>query len=135
MTVEDEAQALLEPTDGEAGHLAREDGKPSDRKSVIRQLANHRTLTLLVSYLVFQLSNISFNSLYPIFAYAPPPTGRELGPDMIGLSLSFAGLVTILFQIFAFQRLKSRLGNLGTYRIALLGLCGQHGVDAMDRLS
>ncbi len=117
-----EAQALLSPTDAEDEAPTSEDGKNDSRKSIIRQLANYRTMTVLISYLVFQLSNISFNSLYPIFASAPPPTGRELGPSSIGLSLSFAGLATILFQLFAFQPLKRRLGNLGTYRIALLGI-------------
>ena len=91
-------------------------------KSAFRELANRNTLAVLGTYLVFQLANISFNSLYPIFVSSPEPTGRELGPGTIGLSLSFAGLATILFQIFLFQKLKARMGNLGTYRYSLLGM-------------
>ncbi|PFH57849.1 hypothetical protein XA68_14487 [Ophiocordyceps unilateralis] len=87
-----------------------------------RDLLNHKTLLLLSTYLVFQLSNISFNSLYPIFAAAPPPTGRELAPGNIGLSLSFAGLATILFQAFLYQPLKANTGSLGAYRLSLLGI-------------
>lgn len=117
----DESQALLEPH-GDEHTSAVDDAKLSDsQKSAFRQLSNRRTLTVLMTYLVFQLSNISFNSLYPIFASASPPTGRQLGPGTIGLSLSLAGLVTILFQLSAFQPLKARLGNLGTYRYSLLG--------------
>lgn len=94
----------------------------SDQKSAFRQLANRTTLILLCTYLVFQLTNISFNSLYPIFASAPPPNGRNLGPSIIGISLSLAGLATIVFQAFVFQPLKARVGNMGTYRYSLLGM-------------
>jgi MFS family permease len=87
-----------------------------------KDLLNRTTLLLLTTYLVFQLSNISFNSLYPIFAAAPPPTGRDLGPGKIGVSLSLAGVATIVFQAFLYQPLKARLGNLGTYRFAILGI-------------
>ncbi|KAH6604426.1 mfs transporter [Trichoderma cornu-damae] len=87
-----------------------------------RDLLNRTTMILLVTYLIFQLANISFNSLYPIFAASPSPAGRDLSPTKIGISLSFAGLITIIFQAFLFQPLKSRFGNLGTYRFALLGL-------------
>ncbi|KAK1830645.1 major facilitator superfamily domain-containing protein [Podospora conica] len=118
----DESQALLDPH-GDEHASAADDAKLTDsQKSAFRQLYNRTTLTVLMTYLVFQLTNISFNSLYPIFASASPPTGRQLGPGTIGLSLSLAGLVTILFQLFAFQPLKARLGNLGTYRYSLLGL-------------
>ncbi|MCJ1397305.1 hypothetical protein MMC11_000497 [Xylographa trunciseda] len=79
------------------------------------------TILLLVTYLIFQLSNISYNSLYPIFAQAPPPTGRNLSPEEIGLSLAFAGVVTILFQIGIFGRLREKIGNRTTYRASLGG--------------
>lgn len=92
------------------------------QESAFHELRNRNTLAVLGTYLVFQLANISFNSLYPIFASSPPPTGRKLGPDIIGVSLSLAGLATILFQLFAFQKLKTRIGNLGTYRYSLLGM-------------
>lgn len=93
-----------------------------ERYSGFAELANRNTLALLGTYLVFQLANISFNSLYPIFVSSPPPTGRDLGPGTIGLSLSLAGLATIVFQTFLFQRFKARIGNLSTYRYSLLGM-------------
>ncbi|KAL6918899.1 hypothetical protein ACHAP8_008895 [Fusarium lateritium] len=80
------------------------------------------TILVLFTYLVFQLSNISFNSLYPIFAATPAPAGRDLLPSRIGVSLSIAGLASCIFQAFLFQHLKAKLGNLGTYQISLLGL-------------
>ncbi|KAF4451055.1 hypothetical protein F53441_5919 [Fusarium austroafricanum] len=80
------------------------------------------TILILFTYLVFQLSNISFNSLYPIFAATPAPAGRDLLPSKIGISLSIAGLASCIFQAFLFQALKVKLGNLGTYQISLLGL-------------
>jgi len=86
-----------------------------------KELFNRTTIVLLLTFLVFQLSNSSFNSLYPIFASGDPPTGRGLKASVIGVSLSIAGLFTILFQLFAFGPLKSRLGNVGTYRASLLG--------------
>ncbi|KAK4223798.1 major facilitator superfamily domain-containing protein [Podospora fimiseda] len=95
---------------------------PTQKKSAFRQLANRNTLAVLGTYLVFQLSNISFNSLYPIFASAPAPTGRNLGPETIGLSLSLAGIATIFFQVSLFQNLKAKTGNLVTYRWSLLGM-------------
>ncbi|KAG6012651.1 hypothetical protein E4U43_007708 [Claviceps pusilla] len=93
-----------------------------DERPVWKDLLNHTTLILLCTYLVFQLSNISFNSLYPIFASAPTPAGRNLDPSKIGFSLSAAGLATILFQAFVFQPVRSKIGNLGAYRFALFGL-------------
>ncbi|KJZ71226.1 hypothetical protein HIM_09369 [Hirsutella minnesotensis 3608] len=109
--------------DGELGdHEAGKAALPDHGQAVWRDLRNSTTMTLLATYLIFQLSNISFNSLYPIFAAAPAPTGRDLGPETIGVSLSLAGVATIIFQAFLYQPLRARTGNLGTYRFALLGI-------------
>lgn len=86
-----------------------------------KDVFNRDTVLLLVTYLIFQLSNISYNSLYPIFASAPPPTGRDLSPEEIGLSLAFAGVVTILFQVGVFGKLRDKMGNRYTYRAGLAG--------------
>ncbi|ESZ89563.1 hypothetical protein SBOR_10054 [Sclerotinia borealis F-4128] len=85
-----------------------------------KEVLNRDTMLLLGTYLIFQLSNISFNSLYPIFASAPERTGRGLSPSEIGLSLSFAGAVTIVFQVCIFGKLKEKMGNKATYRAGLL---------------
>ncbi|KAM5349077.1 hypothetical protein ACJ41O_008900 [Fusarium nematophilum] len=97
------------------------DSKANPARSAWKDL-NRTTVLVLCTYLVFQLSNISFNSLYPIFAASPPPAGRDLLPSKIGVSLSGAGVATIIFQAFLFQPFKAKMGNLGTYQIALLGL-------------
>ncbi|CVK84938.1 related to tetracycline resistance protein (probable transport protein) [Fusarium mangiferae] len=97
------------------------DNKADPAMSAWKDLSR-TTILILFTYLVFQLSNISFNSLYPIFAATPPPAGRDLLPSKIGISLSIAGLASCIFQAFLFQALKVRLGNLGTYQISLLGL-------------
>jgi MFS family permease len=90
-------------------------------KLTSKDVLNRDTFLLLLSYLIFQLSNISFNSLYPIFAFAPTPTGRHLSSTEIGLSLSFAGMVTIVFQVGIFGKLKEKMGNKVTYRAGLFG--------------
>lgn len=82
---------------------------------------NRDTVLLLGTYLIFQLSNISFNSLYPIFAQESPPTGRDLNPEEIGLSLAFAGVVTIVFQVGVFGKLRDKMGNRWAYRAGLAG--------------
>ena len=82
---------------------------------------NKDTILLLGTYFIFQLSNITYNSLYPIFAQADPPTGRALNPEEIGLSLAFAGIITIIFQIGLFGKLREKMGNKITYRIGLGG--------------
>lgn len=79
------------------------------------------TILLLATYLIFALANVSYNSLYPIFAQAPEPLGRDLGPREIGLSLGFAGVVTIIFQVWVFGRLRNQMGNKWSYRAGLLG--------------
>ncbi|PTB35726.1 uncharacterized protein TrAFT101_010575 [Trichoderma asperellum] len=131
-----QTQPLLSPSSDEAGSDDNDDaledeegleaskppGNNHKQPTPWRELLNRTTMTLLVTYLIFQLANISFNSLYPIFASSPSPAGRDLSPTKIGISLSFAGLTTIVFQAFFFQPLKRRFGNLGTYRFALLGL-------------
>ena len=117
-----EEQALLHHDPEAQGPADRTKHAAPLRRSTLRQILNWTTLSILFTYLIFQVANISFNSLYPIFASAPPPTGRELGPSVIGVSMSLAGLVTILFQVSLFEPLKARLGNLGTFRLSLLGL-------------
>ncbi|USP80954.1 hypothetical protein yc1106_08228 [Curvularia clavata] len=84
-----------------------------------KEILNRDTVLLLVTYFIFQLANISYNSLYPIFAEEQPPTGRGLKPEAVGLSLSFAGAITILFQVGIFGRLRGKLGNKMAYRVSL----------------
>ena len=86
-----------------------------------KDVLNRDTILLLITYLIFQLSNVAFNSLYPVFAQASPPTGRSLAPNEIGLSLAFAGLVTILFQVGVFGKLRDKMGNRWAYRAGLAG--------------
>lgn len=80
------------------------------------------TLLLLTTFLIFQLANISYNSLYPIFGQASPPTGRSLSPEEIGVTLAFAGAMTIIFQIAIFGKIRDRMGNKITYRVCLGGM-------------
>ena len=87
-----------------------------------KYIFNRDTILLLATFLIFQLSNISYNSLYPIFGQAKPPAGRNLSPKEIGVSLAFAGAVTIFFQIAIFGRLRDRMGNKVTYRVCLAGM-------------
>ncbi|KAJ5109975.1 hypothetical protein N7532_002620 [Penicillium argentinense] len=79
------------------------------------------TILLLLTYLIFAFCNVSFNSLFPIFAQAKPPAGRHLTPSEIGLSQGFAGVVTIIFQICIFNRLRDKMGNRWSYRAGLFG--------------
>ena len=79
------------------------------------------TILLLITYLIFAFCNVSFNSLFPIFAQAKPPAGRKLTPSEIGLSQGFAGVVTIIFQICIFNRLRDKMGNRWSYRAGLFG--------------
>lgn len=83
------------------------------------EILNRDTILLLITYFIFQLANISYNSLYPIFAEELPPTGRGLKPEAVGLSLSFAGAITIVFQVGIFGQLRSKLGNKMAYRASL----------------
>ncbi|EME89744.1 uncharacterized protein MYCFIDRAFT_63575 [Pseudocercospora fijiensis CIRAD86] len=120
------AQKSFETTSG--GH--HDEDEPNERTSLFahnqeeldkKDVFNRDTILLLISYLIFQLSNVSFNSLYPIFSEARPPTGRNLSPEEIGTSLAFAGSVTIIFQVGIFGKLREKMGNKTTYRIGLAG--------------
>jgi MFS family permease len=84
-----------------------------------KEVINRDTILLLITYFIFQLANISYNSLYPIFAEEQPPTGRGLHPEAIGLSLAFAGAITIVFQIGIYGKIREKIGNKVTYRISL----------------
>lgn len=85
------------------------------------EIFSRDTILLLLTYLIFALCNVSFNSLFPIFAQAKPPAGRRLTPSEIGLSQGFAGVVTIIFQICVFNRLRDKMGNRWSYRAGLFG--------------
>lgn len=84
-----------------------------------KDVLNRDTMLILATFFIFQISNVSYNSLYPIFAQASPPTGRGLNPEEIGISLGFSGAVTILFQVSLFGKLRDKIGNKGTYKIGL----------------
>ncbi|KAI0395578.1 MFS general substrate transporter [Xylariaceae sp. FL0594] len=114
-----EDTGLLQPQSEESN--SRDNKSPSS-VATWRQVFNRTTVVLLATSLIFQLSNSSFNSLYPIFASGKEPTGRGLRADVIGISLSVAGIVSIFFQVFVFPSLKSRIGNVGTYRGSLFGI-------------
>lgn len=86
-----------------------------------KDILNRDLILLLVTYLIFQLSNISYNSLFPIFSEAKPPTGRNLSPEEVGTSLAIAGAITIIFQAGVFERIRSKIGNRITYRAGLAG--------------
>ncbi|KAF2135448.1 uncharacterized protein K452DRAFT_323046 [Aplosporella prunicola CBS 121167] len=84
-----------------------------------KEVFNRDTILLLLTFLIFQFANISYNSLYPIFGQAPPPTGRNLSPEEIGISLAFAGVITIIFQVGIYGKLREKIGNKTTYRVSL----------------
>ncbi|KAK8251615.1 MFS transporter-like protein [Phyllosticta capitalensis] len=84
-----------------------------------REVLNRDTILLLLTFLIFQFANIAYNSLFPIFAQAPPPTGRSLSPTEIGVSLSFAGVFTIIFQVGIYGKLREKIGNKVTYRVSM----------------
>ncbi|KAF8250546.1 MFS general substrate transporter [Wilcoxina mikolae CBS 423.85] len=86
-----------------------------------REILVPQIVLLLITYTLFNLNNIAFNSLYPIYVSAPRPTGRELSPKEIGLSLSFAGAVGIGFQAFLFNHIHGKFGNVWCYRFAFVG--------------
>ena len=86
-----------------------------------KAVLNRDTVLLLGTYFIFQLSNIAYNSLYPIFAEAKPPTGRGLSTEEVGLSLAFAGVVTIVFQVGIFATIREKIGNRSSYRVSLAG--------------
>ena len=86
------------------------------------QIFKRDTGLLKSTYLIFQLSNVSFNSLYPIFGQARPPRGRNLSPEEIGFSLAFAGAATICFQLGVFGILRDKAGNKITYRACIAGM-------------
>jgi MFS family permease len=86
-----------------------------------KAVLNRDTILLLGTYFIFQLSNIAYNSLYPIFAEAKPPAGRNLSTEEVGLSLAFAGLVTIIFQVGVFATIREKIGNKASYRVSLAG--------------
>ncbi|KAI1997515.1 hypothetical protein LOZ53_000522 [Ophidiomyces ophidiicola] len=92
-----------------------------DPHLISEEVLNRDIILLLITYLIFALSNVSYNSLYPIFAQASPPTGRALTPQEIGLSLGFAGIVTIVFQVCIFGKLRDKMGNRWSYRAGLFG--------------
>ncbi|KAL6711350.1 hypothetical protein ACN47E_005881 [Coniothyrium glycines] len=112
---EDEDNASNAGSTESAMALFANNGEELSRKEIL----NRDTILLLVTYFIFQLANISYNSLYPIFAEDVPPTGRGLKPEAVGLSLSFAGAITIIFQVGIFGKLRSKLGNKMAYRVSL----------------
>ena len=95
---------------------------PSNQENIRKSdVFTRDTILLLITFLISQLANVSYNSLYPIFGQAAPPVGRNLNPEEIGISLAFAGAVTILFQVGIFGRLREKIGNKITYRVGFAG--------------
>ncbi|KAF2404452.1 MFS general substrate transporter [Trichodelitschia bisporula] len=106
----------------------RTDGAPDESPSLLVQnvvslkgkdVFTRDTILILVTFLIFQLSNVAYNALFPIFGEAKPPTGRGLSTEEIGLSLAFSGVLTIFFQIGIYGRIRDAIGNKNTYRLSL----------------
>ncbi|KAK1092453.1 hypothetical protein LTR48_004321 [Friedmanniomyces endolithicus] len=95
---------LLEEDEDDSDHdsdptTARPTLVPSTQQNLkTTSILNRDTLLLLATFFIFQLANISYNSLYPVFGQSPPPTGRSLTPEEIGLTLAFAGTISIIWQ-------------------------------------
>jgi MFS family permease len=109
-----------EHCDGEVGSNSESSNTEERPELTLKEIFNQDMSLLLATYLIFALVNTSFNSLYPIFAHAPEPVGRELTPREIGFSLGFSGIVAIIFQVFIFRKLRDKMGNKWSYRAGLL---------------
>jgi MFS family permease len=114
-------------SNGEVRHEEGDDSSPPAILPVIgdsalrkKDVLTRDTILLLTTFLIFQLSNCAYGSLYPIFGEAPPPTGRNLKSREIGLSLSYAGGFTMVFQIFFYGKLRDKLGNRASFRLSHL---------------
>lgn len=116
---EEEDEALDEESEGTTDSAPILFPNASGEQLTKSEVFNRDTILLLVTYFIFQLANISYNSLYPVFAEEQPPTGRDLKPEAVGLSLAFAGLITILFQIGIYGKVREKIGNKVTYRVSL----------------
>lgn len=116
---QDDSDNEDEHSDGESDGMPQMMPTTENSELKRKDVFTRDTILLLVTYLIFQLSNVSFNSLYPIFAQADPPTGRGLAPEEIGLSLAFAGAITIVFQVGLFGKLRDKMGNRLAYRAGL----------------
>jgi MFS family permease len=138
------ASDLTQDSDLDSASETADDDLEDSHELTKAEILNRDTILLLVTYLIFALVNVSFNALYPIFAQSPEPTGRDLTPQDIGLSLGFSGVVTIVFQICVFGKLRDKMGNKWSYRAGLLGfviafmlmpLIGYKGTDEKGHLS
>jgi hypothetical protein len=79
---------------------------------------NVDTILLLVTFFIFQLNNVAYNVLYPVYGEEKEPTGRNLSAEEIGISMAAAGLLTIVFQVSIYGPMRAKLGNRMTYRIS-----------------
>lgn len=98
-----------------------DDDDDDDRDLTYSDIMNRDIILLLVTYVIFALCNVSFNSLFPVFAQAKPPLGRGLTPSEIGLSQGFTGLATMVFQVGVFGKMRDKMGNRWSYRASLFG--------------
>lgn len=104
-----------------SGHNAAEGLLPSvDDDTSLKSYLTPNIVVILVTYTIFQLSNVTFNTLYPIFTSYEPPIGRGLSPKVIGTTLSFASFISILFQLVLFDRARDKLGNKRGYAIGCM---------------
>jgi MFS family permease len=117
--IEEEDEDLDDASDADSEGIAPALFPETSGELTKKEILNRDTILLLVTYTIFQLANISYNSLYPIFAEDVEPTGRGLKPEAVGLSLSFAGAITIVFQVGIFGKLRGKLGNKVAYRASL----------------
>ncbi|KAJ4410503.1 hypothetical protein N0V91_001989 [Didymella pomorum] len=117
--IDEEDEDLDDASDADSEGIAPALFPETNGELTKKEILNRDTILLLVTYTIFQLANISYNSLYPIFAEDVEPTGRGLKPEAVGLSLSFAGAITIVFQVGIFGKLRGKLGNKVAYRASL----------------
>ncbi|KAK6361125.1 hypothetical protein TWF730_004872 [Orbilia blumenaviensis] len=84
-----------------------------------RRILTPSTIFLLATYSIFNFAMVGYNALYPLFVSAPAPIGREAPVRDVGLSLGFAGVITIFFQVMFFARLQDKAGNEWSFKASL----------------
>ena len=100
--------------------------KPAAKKAFTKQV-----ILTIVSYGILAYHTMSFDQLMPVFLSSTPSDqpaqlpfkftgGFSMSTRTVGLMLSFAGIYTMLAQLFLFPYIVDKFGALKTFRFTII---------------
>ncbi|RUS19352.1 major facilitator superfamily domain-containing protein [Endogone sp. FLAS-F59071] len=107
---------------------------PTPANPTLRSVLTPSVMTTVLVYMLVCLQTIMYEELYTLWTSTlPDEGGLGFTPHDIGISLSIAGVMTLIMQLLLWPRLQRRFGTLPVFRCALAAYIPLYFVEGFLR--